>query len=121
MVSDVPGESPLACSLTAAELRVRGEESGSLFARALSVHELPDGYSFAFPAGEDDARDLLGFVLAERACCPFFTFELTFASPHQSIQLAVRGREGVKEIVYDGAVTKVSAQASIAETVETRA
>lgn len=89
----------MACSLTAAELRVRGEENAALFARAHNAQELPDGYCFAFPASEDDARDLLRFILAERACCPFFTFELAFPSPHQAIHLTVRGRAGVKEIV----------------------
>lgn len=114
MTSDVPVEFPLACSLTAAELRARGEENASLFTRAQSVEELPDGYRFVFPAEADDARELLRFILAERACCPFFTFELTFPSPHQSIHLVVRGREGVKEIIRAGAAAKVSAQARIA-------
>ena len=65
----------------------------------LGAQELPDGYRFTFPARDEDARDLLQFILAERACCPFFTFELAFPSPHQAIPLTVRGREGVKEIV----------------------
>jgi len=114
MTSDVPVEIPLACSLTAAELRARGKENASLFTHAQSVEELPDGYRFAFPAEAEDARELLQFILAERACCPFFTFELTFPSPHQSIQLVVRGREGVKEIVRDSAVSMITARASVA-------
>jgi hypothetical protein len=92
-------ELPLACSLTEAELRVRGGENASLFARASGVEELADGYRFIFPASDEDAKDVLGFILAERACCPFFTFELAFASPHEAIQLTIRGSEGVKEIV----------------------
>jgi hypothetical protein len=119
MASDVANdgdgvEVPLACSLTEAELRVRGKENGSLFARTQDVEELPDGYRFTFPAEAEDARDLLAFVLAERACCPFFTFEMTFPSPHASIQLAVRGREGVKEIVREAVVSKITTRASIA-------
>lgn|SRR5262249_37238682 len=90
---------PLACSLTIAELRVRGAENASLFARAQQVYELPDGYRFAFPAAADVARNLLQFVLAERTCCPFFTFELMLPAPHHAIYLTVQGREGVKEIV----------------------
>jgi hypothetical protein len=111
MTSDVPMDHhenvPLACSLTAGELRVRGEENASLFARAHDVQELPDGYRFAFPAGADGVSELLRFILAERACCPFFTFELTFPSPHQTVWLAVRGGEGVKEIVRYGLLPKV--------------
>ena len=97
--ADVSGEVELACSLTAAELRVRSEENSALFARAQSVRELPDGYRFAFPPEADVAQNLLQFILAERACCPFFTFELAFPSPHHAIYLVVRGRDGVKEIV----------------------
>ncbi len=89
----------MACSLTATQLRVRGEENDALFARALGAQELPDGYCFTFPARDEDARDLLQFILAKHACCPFFTFELAFPSPHQAISLTVRGSEGVKEIV----------------------
>lgn len=101
MTSDVPVELSLACSLSAGELRVRGEENAALFAGARSVDELPDGYRFAFPADAQSAQGLLVFILAEAACCPFFTFELTFPSPHQCILLTVRGGEGVKEIVRE--------------------
>ncbi len=97
MMSDIPEETPLACSLSAEELRARSYENSSRFARAQEVQELADGYTFTFPAGE--AQDLLEFVLAERSCCPFFTFELVFPSPHQVIYLTVRGASGVKEIV----------------------
>jgi hypothetical protein len=109
MASDVHGEVPLACSLTAAELRVRNAENGTLFAQAERVEELTDGYRFVFPAGEEEARRLLDFVLAERACCPFFTFELAFASPHRSIDLTIRGQEGVKDIVRENVVARAGA------------
>jgi hypothetical protein len=90
---------PLACSLTAAELKDRGEEIDVLFARAHTLRELPDGYGFAFPGGDETAQDIVQFIVAERACCPFFTFEMTFPSPHASVWLFIRGREGVKDIV----------------------
>lgn len=118
--ADVSGEIALACSLTAAELRERGEENGTLFARALNAQELPDGYRFTFPAADKDVRDLLQFILAERACCPFFTFELAFPSPHDAISLTVRGREGVKEIVRASVASAVIERASGATEVNTR-
>lgn len=96
---------PLACSLSAAELQARGDEVTTLFGRAERLQELPDGYTFAFPAEADCAKALLEFIVAERACCPFFTFELTFPSPHQSVLLAVRGGEGVKAIVHEAFVS----------------
>ena len=100
MTSDFATDLPVACALSAAELRVRGEDVVTpLFARVEDVHELLDGYRFVFPAEAEGVRALLEFVLSERACCPFFTFELTFPSPHQSVWLTLRGGEGVKELV----------------------
>jgi hypothetical protein len=94
---DAVGELPLACSLSADQLRERSLENEALFARARDVEELADGYRYTFSAG--DAPELLAFILAERDCCPVFTFDLTFPSPHRAVHLAVRGRDGVKEIL----------------------
>src|SRR5262245_60597704 len=99
MASDMYVDIPLACSLTAAELKDRGQEIDVLFARAHTLRELPDGYGFAFPCGDETPQDLVRFIVAERACCPFFTFEMTFPSPHESVWLFIRGSEGVKDIV----------------------
>ena len=100
---------PVACSLTDAELEVRGDENADLFAHAREVEELADGYRFAFPADDSGVPALLRFILAERACCPFFTFELQFPSPHQVVWVAIRGNEEAKGIVRDGLVPKVTA------------
>lgn len=105
--STVEEELPVACSLTEAELRVRGEENGELFTRVRAVEELPDGYRFAFPPEDEGVSALLRFVLAERACCPFFTFEMALASPHREVWLAIRGNDEAKAIVRDALVAKV--------------
>ena len=86
-MSDGSVDIPVACSLTDAELEVRGDENADLFAHARAVEELPDGYRFAFPADDDGVPALLQFILAERACCPFFTFEL-------QVPIATPGRLG---------------------------
>jgi hypothetical protein len=99
MPSDEMSDIPLACSLSADELRERKGENAALFAHARARTELEDGYCFTFAA--EEAQNLVVFILAERACCPFFTFELSFPSPHQVVLLAVRGGAGVKEIVCD--------------------
>jgi len=106
-MSDGSVDIPVACSLTETELEVRGDENAELFAHARAVEELADGYRFSFPADDDGIPALVRFILAERACCPFFTFELTFPSPHENVWLAIRGREGVKEIVRDAVMSKV--------------
>jgi hypothetical protein len=100
MAFDPMSNIPVACTLSAAEMRARGDDVvAPLFARVQHLEELPDGYRFAFPAEADGVRDLVEFILSERACCPFFTFELTFSSPHQLVWLSLRGGEGVKEFV----------------------
>ena len=119
MASDVPvaadslatgsHDLPIACSLTASELRARGDEIATLFDHVMRVRELPDGYSFAFPGETSQAQALLDFIVAERACCPFFTFELTFPSPHQAVWLHVRGSAGVKDFVRETLVAKLAA------------
>ena len=108
-MSDGSVDIPVACSLTEAELEVRGDENADLFAHARAAEELADGYRFAFPADDDGVPALLRFILAERACCPFFTFELQFPSPHQVVWVAIRGNEEAKGIVRDGLVPKVTA------------
>ena len=100
LTSDTASDLPVACTLSAAELRERGDEVvAPLFARVQRMEETPDGYCFAFPAEAEGVRDLLEFILSERDCCPFFTFELGFPSPHESVWLTLRGGEGVKEFV----------------------
>jgi hypothetical protein len=108
-MSDGSVDVPVACSLAAAELEVRGDENAELFAHACAVEELADGYRFAFPADDDGIPALVRFILAERACCPFWTFELRFPSSHQTVWLAIRGNEEAKAIVRDGLVPKVTA------------
>ena len=100
---------PVACSLSAAELRERGEENLALFSQARRIRELADGYAFAFAGADAEAEQLLRFVLAERACCPFWSFELTFASPHQEVWVSVRGNEEAKAVVREGLVAKLTA------------
>jgi hypothetical protein len=100
LTPDLASDLPVACTLSAAELRERGEDVvAPLFARVQRIEETPDGYCFAFPAQAEGVRDLLEFILSERDCCPFFTFELAFPSPHESVWLTLRGGENVKEFV----------------------
>jgi hypothetical protein len=102
-------ELPVACSLSAAELRERGDENLALFSQALRVRELADGYAFAFVGADDEVRQLLRFVLAERACCPFWSFDLTFTSPHTEVWVAIRGNDEAKALVREGLVAKLTA------------
>jgi len=69
-----------------------------MFAHVEATRELVDGYAFRFPGDAEWVARLAEFVAFERACCQFFTFELTFAPELGPVWLSLRGGEGVKEV-----------------------
>jgi hypothetical protein len=104
-------EMPIACELSGAELAERGEEVGDLFKEVEQVRELADGYAFRFCGSAAMASRLLEFTLAERSCCPFFTFELVFDPNEGPIWVRLRGSEGVKEFVASNMGEVIAAHA----------
>jgi hypothetical protein len=92
-------ETPIACNLTGEALNERGDEVHSLFQEVEQVRELADGYAFRFAGSEAAASRLLEFTLAERRCCPFFTFELAFEPDEGPIWVRLRGSATIKEFV----------------------
>jgi hypothetical protein len=90
---------PIACSLTGAELEQRGTEVSDVFQHVEQVKELADGYAFRFAGDAVSVGKLVEFILSERACCPFFTFELVFGPNQGPVWLHLRGAEGVKDFV----------------------
>ena len=92
-------ELPIACSLSEQERVTRGEEISDLFKDVQQVHELADGYAYRFPGNEECGSRLLKFIMGERSCCLFFTFELIFEPNQGPIWLHIRGPEGVKEFI----------------------
>ncbi len=97
-----PEELPIACKLTNEEEQKRREElSRELFSGREDTRELDDGYEFVFAGGADWAEKLVSFVVSERECCPFFTFELIFEPEGGRVWLRVRGPEGVKEFMRE--------------------
>ncbi len=91
---------PIACSLSGPDLAERRRELAvDVFEGALGVEELQDGYEFVFPGSAGEAIRLVELIDAERACCPFFTFELRFEPRGGPISLRVRGPEGTKEFI----------------------
>jgi hypothetical protein len=59
--------------------------------------ELPDGFSFRFPA--DEYQAVTEFVGRERLCCPFLTFTLEVLPEQGPLVLRLTGAEGVKEFI----------------------
>src|SRR5215204_1601345 len=97
-----PKELPIACKLTNEEQQKRREElSRELFSGREGTRELDDGYEFVFAGGADWAEKLVSFVVSERECCPFFTFELIFEPEGGPISLRMRGPEGAKDLMRE--------------------
>ena len=93
---------PIACRLTDEDQRHRREElSRSLFSGREDARELDDGYEFVFPGGAVWAEKLVSFVVSERECCPFLTFEILFESGGGPVSLRVRGPEGAREFIRE--------------------
>ncbi len=95
-----PEAPPIVCTLSDAALAKRQEEiSGTIFSAVQEITHLPDGYAFRFEGSEEWAHRLMGFILTERECCPFFTFELRFEPDGGSIWLHLRGSPETKSYV----------------------
>jgi hypothetical protein len=99
---EAPDDATATCLLSEREQALRGDELGrDLFARVEEVAELPDGYAYRFPAEEAWTETLLGFVAAERRCCPFLTFELAFEPHGGPLWLRLRGSAEIKRFVRE--------------------
>lgn len=95
-----PSASPVACSLTDAELAQRRETIGrSVMSGKLSTRELARGYAFEFPPDAEWVTTLAQFIAFERDCCPFLTFELICEPDGGPVWLQATGPEGAKDFL----------------------
>ena len=67
---------PIACSLSDADLRLRGAELRGIFESA-AVERLPDGVRLRLEDAEGRAGQVHELVRKERECCPSLRFEVT--------------------------------------------
>jgi len=93
-------DTPLACSLTSAELR---EREATLLAQFRSVvietEELPDGFAFRVPGNGKWIAMVAEMIVAERECCSFLTFEV-IAQPNMGpVIVRVTGPPDAKEFL----------------------
>lgn len=92
--------SELSCKLTTPELRKRKETVlASLKSQVLEKKELPDGYAYKFTGTDNMVDALAEFIKTERACCDFFTFNLSISGDQSEAWLEIKGREGVKDFI----------------------
>jgi hypothetical protein len=94
-----PSESPsdsadsalaLVCTLPPVGRHGRRATVQRLLAQATGWAGHEDGLLLEFPGAQAIARTLIEFVLAERECCPHFTYELAFAPDHRRVTLRLR-------------------------------
>jgi len=83
--------------LSAAALPERLGEIAALFSLREEVRELEDGYAFRFAGDASDlATRIVTLIIAERQCCSFFAFELSFVADQGPIWLTVNGSQEAK-------------------------
>lgn len=88
------------CTLSPSERSERLDEAThKVFQGVEEVRELPEGYAFRFPFEESRVQRLTEFIVKERLCCDFFTFELVFEPSGGPVWLRLHGPGGTKEMI----------------------
>ena len=90
---------PVACSLNAEELIERRKLLAHIGESLEETQERESGYSYRF-ASDALLPELLEVIHAERQCCPFFRFALTFEPGNGPLWLEITGPEGTKEFLH---------------------
>jgi hypothetical protein len=95
-----PGDIPVACCLSDAELREREATLLAQFKSALTaIEELGDGYAFRLPGEKRLLALVAELIIAERECCPFLTFQLTAEPTMGALTVRMTGPDGTKEFL----------------------
>ena len=95
-----PKTIPIACTLASDALENRQATAlTELFSFVTETKELDNGYAFCFLGSGDMASQLFEFIQAERQCCAFFQFDLTFTPQNGPIWLSLSGDAGVKAFI----------------------
>ena len=90
----------VSCKLAPPELQKhKAEVIALLKANVLERKELTNGYRYSFKGSDQTLDDLIAFIKAERACCGFFTFQLSIEDEATNVTLAITGPEGTKEFI----------------------
>lgn len=91
---------PIACSLTTAELRDREATLLAEFRSAVvETEELQDGYAFRLSGDRNWIGLIAELIVAERECCPFLAFELAALTERGPLIVRVTGPAGTKEFL----------------------
>lgn len=95
-------ESFFACNMLALDPEERDRHktvTQQVLAATKEVQALDDGYAFLFPAERLTVLLVSEFIVRERLCCPFLTFELIVEPDDGPLWMRLRGREGIKDFI----------------------
>lgn len=88
------------CNLIGEELLERKQIlKDSIFSQVISKEKSTDGYIFYF---EDDTKllsSVLEHVQIEKACCPFFKFDISILPNNQGFALQISGTKSAIEMI----------------------
>jgi hypothetical protein len=91
---------PIACSLTAVELRDREAMLLAQFRSAvIETEELQEGYAFRLPGDGEWIGLIAELIVAEHECCPFLAFEMAALPNMGPVIVRVIGPAGTKEFL----------------------
>ena len=91
---------PIACSLTTAELRDREARVLAQFRSAvIETEELQNGYAFRLSGDGEWIGLIAELMVAERECCPFLAFEVIALPNKGPVIVRVTGPAGTKEFL----------------------
>ena len=94
--------SPIACNLAAldAKQRARRQELWQKLKPLIrEAREIAGGYAFRLDTAPTTLLEVAEFISLERACCPFFNFQLEIVEENGPTWWRVTGREGVREFL----------------------
>jgi hypothetical protein len=90
----------LVCKLTTEEQMKRSEElKATVFKKYEKLNEFPDAVELVYSDSKKYAPMLVEFINSERACCPFFTFDLKFLPNSDKVSLTIGRSPKIKEMV----------------------
>lgn len=95
-------DTPLVCNMdvfTPAEREAHVRSTTQLYQSVQGIHEVANGYEFAFPNESEIIASLGKFISNERRCCPFLEFTLKITSNNAPVFLLLTGPEGTQEFL----------------------
>jgi hypothetical protein len=103
MAPEEPGTNirlPVACTLTPDAIQARRAALlPGLLTRAVTRHDLADGFRIRFRPDPDLLAAIAQVVDAERQCCQFLQFQITIEPANGPIWLDVTGPDGTRDFL----------------------